>query len=145
MYRNIMIATDGSDLAKKAELHGIGLAKAVGARITAVTVTIPYTAYMTSDVAVAIDTTVFEERTAAMAKARLEAISHHADSAGIACTTIRSEVEPIYQGIVDTAQAQECDLIVMASHGRRGLSGLILGSETTKVLTHSKIPVLVVR
>ena len=74
MYRNILIATDGSDLAKKAELHGIGLARAVGARITAMTVTIPYTAYMTSEVAVAIDTSVFEERTAAMAKNRLDAM-----------------------------------------------------------------------
>jgi len=145
MYRNILIATDGSELAKKAELHGIALARTLGARVTAVTVTIPYTAYMTSEVAVAIDTTVFEERTAAMAKNRLDAIAEHAGNAGLECTSIRAQVEPVYKGIVDTAEAQQCDLIVMASHGRRGLSGLILGSETTKVLTHSKIPVLVVR
>ena len=145
MYRNILIATDGSELAKKAELHGIGLARAVGARITAVTVTIPYTAYMTSEVAVAIDTSVFEERTATMAKNRLDAIADHADKSGVTCTTIRAQTDPIYKGIVDTAEAQQCDLIVMASHGRRGLAGLILGSETTKVLTHSKSPVLVVR
>jgi nucleotide-binding universal stress UspA family protein len=145
MYKNILIASDGSELADKAIEHGIALAKAIGAKVTGVTVTIPFDAYMTSEVAVAIDTTVFEERTAAAAKKNLDAIAQKAQHAGVECTTLRTKVDPIYEGIIDAAEKQRCDLIVMASHGRRGLTGLILGSETTKVLTHSKIPVLVVR
>lgn len=145
MYKNILIASDGSELSINAIEQGVALAKAVGAKVTGVMVTIPFEAYMTSEVAVAIDTTVFEERTAAAAKKNLDAIADVARREGVACETIRAQAEPIYQGIVDTAEKQRCDLIVMASHGRRGIAGLILGSETTKVLTHSKIPVLVVR
>lgn len=145
MYKNILIATDGSELAGKAAAHGVALAKAVGAHVTAVTVTIPFDAYMTSEVAVAIDTPIFEERTAAKAKKSLDAVSEHAKREAVECVAVRAEQDPIYQGIIDTAEKQSCDLIVMASHGRRGFTGLILGSETTKVLTHSKIPVLVVR
>ena len=145
MYRNSLIATDGSELSGKAVEHGVALARAVSAKVTGVTVTIPFDAYMTSEVAVAIDTTIFEERTAAMAKRCLDAIAEQAKSEGVECVTIRAQDDPIYEGIIDTAEKQRCDLIVMASHGRRGFTGLILGSETTKVLTHSIIPVLVVR
>jgi nucleotide-binding universal stress UspA family protein len=145
MYKNILISTDGSELSRKAEETGIALAKALGAKVTGVTVTIPYSAYMTSEVAIAIDIKIFEERNAAAAHKNLAGISELAKSAGVECTTVRSEVDPIYEGIIDTAEKHRCDLIVMASHGRRGLSGLILGSETVKVLTHSKVPVLVVR
>lgn len=145
MYRNILITTDGSELSTKAIEHGVSLAKAVSAKITGVTVTIPFDAYMTSEVAVAIDTTIFEERTAANAKRHLDTVTEHAERKGVECYTIHAQDDLIYQGIIDTAKKQRCDLIVMASHGRRGFTGLILGSETTKVLTHSKIPVLVVR
>ncbi len=145
MYKNILIATDGSELSDKAITHGIALAKAVGAKVTGVTVTIPFDAYMTSEVAIAIDTTIFEERTAALAKRRLDALAAQARRENVECVTIRAEDDPIHEGIIDTAGKQRCDLIIMASHGRTGITGLILGSETTKVLTHSKIPVLVVR
>ena len=145
MYKNILIATDGSELSEKAIAQGIALAKAVGAKVTGVTVTIPFDAYMTSEVAIAIDTTIFEERTAALAKRRLDAVADQARRENVTCHTIRAEDDPVYEGIIDTAGKQRCDLIVMASHGRTGITGLILGSETTKVLTHSKIPVLVVR
>lgn len=145
MYRNILVATDGTELSGKAVGHGIALAKAVGAKVTGVTVTIPFDAYITSEVAIDIDTPIFEERTAAMAKSCLDAIAEQAKREGVQCVTIRAQVDPIYEGIIDTAEKQRCDLIVMASHGRGGFTGLILGSETTKVLTHSKIPVLVVR
>jgi nucleotide-binding universal stress UspA family protein len=68
-----------------------------------------------------------------------------ANSAGVACEVLHVEHEQIYQAIIDAASARSCDLIVMASHGRRGVSAVVLGSETVKVLTHSKIPVLVYR
>lgn len=145
MYKNILIATDGSELSEKAERHGVSLAKAVGAKVTGVTVTVPFDGYMTSEVALAIDSSIFEQRTAEMAKSRLDPIEALAKQEGVACVTMRVEADPIYAGIIETAEKQRCDLIVMASHGRRGLAGLILGSETTQVLTHSKIPVLVCR
>jgi nucleotide-binding universal stress UspA family protein len=75
----------------------------------------------------------------------LGAVSAAAKSAGVACDTLHVEHELIYQAIIEAAEARKCDLIVMASHGRRGVSAVVLGSETVKVLTHSKIPVLVYR
>ncbi|MBU2534120.1 MAG: universal stress protein [Alphaproteobacteria bacterium] len=145
MYKKILIATDGSELSRKAEEHGIALAKVVGAAILGVTVTMPLSAYMTSDVAIAYDPSIFEERTAEMAAGRLDAVAAIAAREGVPCETMRVESDPIYKGLVETAEQQGCDLIVMASHGRSGLSGFILGSETTKVLTHSTIPILVCR
>lgn len=145
MYKNILIATDGSELSEKAEKHGIALAKAVGAKVTGITVTIPLNAYAANEFAVTIEPGIFEERTARMANNRLAPIALKASEAGVECETMRVEQDPVYSGIIETAEAKNCDLIVMASHGRRGLSGFILGSETTKVLTHSKIPVLVCR
>lgn len=145
MYRNILIATDGSELSQKAEEHGVALAKTVGAKVTGITVTLPIASYFTSEVAVTIDPGVFEERTAELAQRHLAAIAARTKEAGVECKTLRVEQDPIYEGIIDAAQSEGCDLIVMASHGRRGLTGFILGSETTKVLTHSKIPVLVCR
>jgi len=79
------------------------------------------------------------------AEKTLGAVARAAQAAGVACETVQIEDEHPYQGIIDTAQLKGCDLIVMASHGRRGISALVLGSETVKVLTHCKIPVLVHR
>ena len=75
----------------------------------------------------------------------LDTVAAAAKSAGIDCETLHIEHEHVYQAIIDAAAARKCDLIVMASHGRRGVSAVVLGSETVKVLTHSKIPVLVYR
>jgi nucleotide-binding universal stress UspA family protein len=143
MYTNILIATDGSELAGKAVEHGIALAKRIGAKVTALTVLLPFHVFTT-------DTQMIED-TPAQYQARMQA---HADktlgavaqaAAGVPCETVRVEHEHPYQAIIDTAAAKGCDLIVMASHGRRGIAALVLGSETVKVLTHSKIPVLVHR
>ena len=123
MYKNILIATDGSELSGKAEKHGIALAEAVGAKVTAITVTIPFDAYMTSEVAIALDDTIFEHRTAQLAKSRLDPIAARAKEAGVACVPMRVQADPIYEGIIETAEKQRCDLIVMASHGRRGIAG----------------------
>jgi len=145
MYTNILIPTDGSELAGKAIQHGIALAKRVGAKATALTVLPPFHTFT-------IDTQMIED-TPAQYKARMHehaektlgAVVRAAQAAGVACETVQIEHEHPYQAIIDTAKSKDCDLIVMASHGRHGLSAIVLGSETVKVLTHSKIPVLVHR
>ncbi|MGA6962013.1 MAG: universal stress protein [Xanthobacteraceae bacterium] len=140
-----MIPTDGSELAGKAIEHGIALAKRVGAKATALTVLPPFHTFT-------IDTQMIED-TPAQYKARMHehaektlgAVVGAAQAAGVACETVQIEHEHPYQAIIDTAKSKDCDLIVMASHGRHGISAIVLGSETVKVLTHSKIPVLVHR
>ena len=87
----------------------------------------------------------YKKHVEAYAEKVLGAVSAAAKSAGVVCETLRVEHEQVYQAIIDAASARRCDLIVMASHGRRGVSAVVLGSETVKVLTHSKIPVLVYR
>jgi nucleotide-binding universal stress UspA family protein len=89
--------------------------------------------------------TEYKKYAEASAEKLLETVSAAAKSAGVACDTLHIEHEQVYQAIIDAASARNCDLIVMASHGRRGASAVVLGSETVKVLTHSKIPVLVYR
>ena len=134
MYTHILIPTDGSELAGKAVHHGIVLAKRIGAKVTMLTVLPP-------DM-ITTDTQMIEIRKERMQK-QLDAVAMQA--AGVACETIQVEHEHPYQAIIDTADSKGCDLIVMASHGRRGISAIVLGSETVKVLTHCKIPVLVYR
>jgi nucleotide-binding universal stress UspA family protein len=141
MYKNILIATDGSDLAMSAVRDGIELAKSVGAKVTAVSVSEPF-----RWVGPGLDArtgAVVREGESRAAAAALDAVANAAKAANIVCEKVRVEDEFPYKGIVDTAAAKNCDLIVMASHGRRGISAVILGSETVKVLTHSKIAVLV--
>lgn len=145
MYKNILIPTDGSELAGNAVKHGIIFAKEIGAKITVLTVTAPFH-FFALDPQVVEDTPDqykkhIQEHTAKM----LGAIANSAKAAGVACETVQVEHEHPYQAIIDTARANGCDLIEMASHGRRGILAIVLGSETVKVLTHSKIPVLVHR
>jgi nucleotide-binding universal stress UspA family protein len=145
MYTNILIPTDGSELAGKAVQHGIALAEGIGAKATALTVLPPFHIFTT-------DAQMIED-TAAQYQARMQrdpdkilaAVSHSAQAAGVACEIVQVEHEHPYQAMIDTAGSKGCDLIVMASHGRHGISAIVLGSETIKVLTHSKIPVLVHR
>ena len=142
MYTNILIPTDGSELAGKAVKHGIALAKRLGAKVTMLTVLPPFHTFTT-------DTQMIED-TPAQYKARMQkhaekTLAVATQAAGVACETIQVEHEHPYQAIIDTADLKGCDLIVMASHGRHGISAIVLGSETVKVLTHCKIPVLVHR
>ena len=94
---------------------------------------------------IAIDPVRFEANAREMAAERLAVLEAAAKEAGVACNTRHLEADAVHQAIIDSAQSEGCDLIVMASHGRSGFSAFVLGSETTKVLTHSKIPVLVYR
>jgi nucleotide-binding universal stress UspA family protein len=143
MYTHILVPTDGSDLSRKAIRHGIGLAKAVNARLTAVTVSTPFHVLSVDPASVTDTAETYKKRTAALATKYLEEVA--AAAAGVRCETVHVEHEHPYQAIIGTAKQRGCDLIVMASHGRRGVSAIVLGSETVKVLTHSTIPVLVYR
>ena len=145
MFKNILIATDGSDLAAKAVEQGVLFAKEIGAKITAVTVTEPFHAVSVKPSQLEYTPIEYKKHAEAHAGKVLGTVSDAAKAAGVACETVHVEHEHIYQAIIDAAEARRCDLVVMASHGRRGVSAVVLGSETVKVLTHSKIPVLVYR
>ncbi len=151
MYKHILIPTDGSDLSKMALREGVALAKALGARVTAVTVTTPSDVFMdtptmATDVPVVAGTPEqYRKNMAALAGQYLDEAKNIAAAADVSCDLVHVEHEQPYQAIIDTAQNRGCDAIHMASHGRRGLSAILLGSETLKVLTHSTIPVIVCR
>ena len=145
MYTNILIPTDGSELSGNAARHGIALAKRIGARITGLTVVPPFHMF-TIDTQMLEDTQPqYKRRTQMHAEKTLSSMAEAAQAAGVACETVHVEHEHPYQAIIDIAVSKGCDLIVMASHGRHGVSAIVLGSETVKVLTHCKIPVLVHR
>jgi nucleotide-binding universal stress UspA family protein len=143
MYRHILIPTDGSELSRKAIEHGVALAKSVNSKVTAVTVTVPFHVFSFDHVANTPEQ--FEKCASDMAAKDLGVAKEAAKANGISCDTIRVEHENPYRAIIDTAAQKSCDLIVMASHGRRGISAIVLGSETVKVLTYSAVPVLVIR
>jgi nucleotide-binding universal stress UspA family protein len=145
MYSNILIPTDGSELAGKAVQHGIALAKRISAKVTVLTVLPPFHT-LTTDTRMIEDTPAqFKARMQTHAEKTLSAAAAAAQAAGVTCETVQVEHEHPYQAIIDTAESKGCDLIVMASHGRHGIAALVLGSETVKVLTHCKVPVLVHR
>ena len=146
MYTNILIPTDGSELAGKAVEHGIALAKRIGAKVTVLTVLPPFHTFTTDTQMIEDTPAQYKARMQKQAEKTLGAVTHAAQAAGVACEkTVQVEHEHPYRAIIDTAESKGCDLIVMASHGRHGISAIVLGSETIKVLTHCKIPVLVHR
>lgn len=147
MFKHILLPTDGSKLSGKAVKRGIDLAKKSGARVTAVHV-VPEFKLMVDEGITMLSPALkkrFEDEGRARAQKMLDAIARQARARGVRCATACSASDLPYQEIIATARKNKCDLILMASHGRRGLSSLLLGSETSKVLLHSKIPVLVVR
>ena len=146
MYTNMLIATDGSELAGNAVQHGIALAMRIVAKVTVLTVSAPFHVF-TTDLEMVLEDTAAQYQAGMQQRAEkiLGAIAPLAQASGVACETVHVEHEHPYQAIIDTAASRGCDLIVMASHGRRGISAIVLGSETVKVLTHSKIPILVDR
>ena len=145
MYSNILIPTDGSVLSGLALKDGVELAKALHAKLTVLTVTTPIQ-YYNAEVAIIQEPPAdFAERVAEHADNILADAAAAAKAAGVAAETMTVEAERPYQAIIDAATQKGCDLIIMASHGRKGVAALVLGSETQKVLTHCKIPVLVHR
>jgi nucleotide-binding universal stress UspA family protein len=145
MYTNILIPTDGSALAGKAVKHGIALAKQIGTKVTVLTVLQPFRTFTTDTQMIEDTPAQYRTRMQQHAEETLGAVAAAAQAAGVVCATVQVEHEHPYLAIVDTAESKGCDLIVMASHGRHGISAIVLGSETVKVLTHCKIPVLVHR
>jgi nucleotide-binding universal stress UspA family protein len=146
MYRNILIATDGSELAQKAVSHGLSLAKSVGAKVTAIIVETPFNVFDVPESGLD-QMSEFYTRHAQLiqehAKKVLGRVATEAQKAGVPCEVVQVENAQPHQAIIITAEDKKCDLIVMASHGRSGVSGVLLGSVTNKVLTHTKLPVLV--
>ena len=145
MYAHVLISMDGSELAGKAVQHGVAFAKAIGAKITVMTVVPPFHTIMSRPWLIENTSAQYEARMQEHAEKILNAAAHAAQEAGVVCEAIHVEHEHPYQAIIDAAESRDCDLIIMASHGHRGISALVLGSETVKVLTHTKIPVLVHR
>ena len=145
MYKHILIPTDGSDISEQAVNYGIALAKAVNAKVTGVTVSTPFHIFAVEPHMVTDTLDSYTTRMTAVAANRLAHVKDAATAAGVGCDVVHAQHEHPYQAIIDTAITRGCDLIVMASHGRRGISAIVLGSETVKVLTHSTIPVVVYR
>jgi nucleotide-binding universal stress UspA family protein len=144
MYKHVLIATDGSELAGRAVTAGLELAKALQAKVTAVTATEPWSGMISGEPALTFPIEDYQKAAAENAARILTGVSETARQAGVACETLHVSDFPA-EGIVETAKAKGCDLIVMASHGRRGLSKLILGSQTSRVLALGTVPVLVCR
>jgi nucleotide-binding universal stress UspA family protein len=148
MYRQILVATDGSALANNAVDHGINLAKALGASVIFVTVTEMWSALdiaAESAQGVQHPMETYEAMARNAAHKILAACEKVAEAERVNFETIHVPDKPPAEGIIATATAKNCDLIVMASHGRRGFRRMMLGSQTTEVLAHSKVPVLVLR
>ena len=146
MFKHILVATDGSALATHAIEKGMALAKALSARLTAVHVTELWSATeMATKASMGEMHPVehYEARAAANATKILDAARKAAEAAGVQCETLHVADARPAEGIVSAASRNDCDLIVMASHGRRGVPRLVLGSQASEVLAHSKIPVLI--
>jgi nucleotide-binding universal stress UspA family protein len=144
MYRNILVPTDGSDITAKAVQTAITLAKTVGARLSVISVKEPFPYSAISEMQ-PVPPQEFYDAQERIASARVKSVVDAATAAGLECAAHTVEALHPWEAITDHAKTQGCDLIVMASHGRRGVSALLLGSETQKVLTHCAIPVLVIK
>ncbi|WEF23610.1 universal stress protein [Paracoccus sp. S3-43] len=145
MFKHILIPTDGSELAGQAIDKGLALAASLGAAVTVVIVTEPFHILSTDAVQVESSRSSYDTDAAAYADRVLKAARAKAEAAGVRVQTHHKWHDNPYQAIIDTALDEGCDLIAMASHGRRGVAAVVMGSQATRILTHSKIPVLVYR
>jgi nucleotide-binding universal stress UspA family protein len=150
MYRRILFPTDGSERSDRAARQAIALAKALGASITALHA-VP-TEQMFLEESFVTPVTIspslknqFKKQAALASKEILDKVRAQAAAAGVECEALSGAGDSPYRAILEQAKRLNCDLIMMASHGRKGVAGALLGSETAKVLAHSEIPVLVVR
>ena len=144
MYKRILVPTDGSDITNSAVQTAISLAKLTGATLCAISIKEPFPYSAISEMQ-PVPPQEFYDAQERIAAARVQAVADSARAAGVPVNAYTVEAVHPWEAILDHATKQGCDVIVMASHGRRGVAALLLGSETQKVLTHSKVPVLVVR
>jgi nucleotide-binding universal stress UspA family protein len=147
MFKHILVPTDGSALSADTVKKAVDFARETGAKITFFYAKPDYPVAFYGEGALIDPTTPekFAEMAEKQAREILDAAQKQAAAAGVPCATAAATSDVPYEAIIGAAAGNACDLIFMASHGRRGLSGLLLGSETQKVLTHSKVPVLVYR
>jgi len=144
MYRHILVPTDGSPLSDAAVEKGVLLAKSLGAKVTVLTVVEPFPSLRALPQSFDASSE-YRQHAHADAERCLSRAGEQSKRVGVDCEVVKVEHGQPYEAIIGTAGTRGCDLIAMASHGRRGISALVLGSETMKVLTHSKVPVLVYR
>jgi nucleotide-binding universal stress UspA family protein len=142
MFKHVLIPTDGSALSTEAAIKSIEFARSHGARATALVVLEPLPAGGQHSESMRAE---HESGADAQADAVLAAIAMRAKSAGVDLAMLKTRGDDPYAAIIRVAEEQGCDMIAMASHGRRGIDAMVLGSQTLKVLTHSRIPVLVFR
>ena len=144
MYKRIIVPTDGSDITAKAVSTAVALAKLTGASLVTLCVKEPFPYSAISEMQ-PVPPQEFYDAQERIAASRVKAVVDGAAAASVPCSGHTVEALHAWEAIIDHAKAQQCDLIVMASHGRRGVAALLLGSETSRVLTHSAIAVLVVK
>jgi nucleotide-binding universal stress UspA family protein len=144
MFKRILVPTDGSEITAKAIDTAIGLARSTGAELYTISVKEPFPYSAISEMQPTPPQEFFDAQER-IAMQRVAAVAEASRQAGVPCQSHTVEALHPWEAIIDHAKRMDCDLLVMASHGRRGVSALLLGSETQKVLTHSKVPVLIVR
>ncbi|WP_157268108.1 universal stress protein [Azohydromonas aeria] len=144
MYQRILVPTDGSEITAKAARQAIDLAKLCGAELVTLSAKEPFPYGAISEMQPTPPQEFFDAQER-IASQRVQSVLQAAAASGVPCKALTVEALHPWEAICDQAKEQGCDLIVMASHGRRGVAALLLGSETQKVLTHASIPVLVVR
>lgn len=145
MFRHLLVPTDGSPLSAKAAQAAVNFAREVGARLTALSVAEPFPYSALSESAFLPDQTRFEKQMQDHARRYVEDVAELAAAAGVPCDTRVALSFSPYEEIVRTAEELDCDVVFMASHGRKGINRLFVGSETQKVLAHSALPVMVFR
>ena len=144
MFKRILVPTDGSDITAKAVQTAVALAKSAGGQLMAISVKEPFPYSAISEMQ-PVPPQEFYDAQERIAAARVKAVVDAATAAGVPCTGFTVEALHPWEAVLDHAKSQQADLIVMASHGRRGVSALLLGSETNRVLVRSPLPVLVVK
>lgn len=147
MYKKILVATDGSTLSKKAVANAIELAASLGAELVALKVVPRYPqSYFEGGLALqAAEVERVEAQWASEGQAIVDAVKQAAEGQGVKAKAVTARSDVVSDAIIAAAKKHKCDLVVMASHGRKGVKRLLLGSETQQVLTHSHVPVLVLR
>ena len=145
MFKHILLPTDGSALSEAAIQSGIQLAKSLNAGVTGLHVIVPYLPLTVLPQMPRDSDEAYYADSRHRAENYLAVIENAARDAGVTCETAYVWANHVYEAIIKAAEEKGCDLILMASHGRKGVQGLLIGSETAKVLTHTKLPVLVFR